>query len=182
MTKATGKAGIPAYLDTISSGLIACKVVGATRADYGMTLIVKVTARRAGPYAPGELLERCSTHFTVPRHAVRKFRSSPFRKILPYQWEPLLAEAGLILLEPAPLRRQMRMRDDWRAGWYEAHITDKAGRVLYQSALHESRDAAAREAFAARPNARTCSTGTGAHGCLSIRWHNRQDICQATAA
>lgn len=50
-----------------------------------------------------------------------------------------------------------------------------AGRCLYESGPHDSRDAAANAAFAAVPAARVCSTGYGYRGTLNVQWHDRPD-------
>ena len=62
---------------------------------------------------------------------------------------------------------------------YIAIVTGKDGRRLYQSAPHETREAAKAEAFAARPRARRCSTGHGFGGSFGIRWHDRDASAKA---
>jgi len=93
---------VAAYIDTVSSGLIACQVIGADQDNGYLRLTVRVTGKRTGPYDKGQVLHACSTHFIVPRSAVIKFRSSPFPKILPYSWREELAAAHIAVEGGAP--------------------------------------------------------------------------------
>ena len=60
-----------------------------------------------------------------------------------------------------------------------ARVSAKSGRKLYQTGEHDSREAAAREAFETMPAARECATGYGYNGNSDVRWHGREDIAKA---
>lgn len=57
---------------------------------------------------------------------------------------------------------------------YTARVSDREGRKLYESKPYPTREEAARDAFAARPKARTCSTCYGIG--LDIRWHKKEEF------
>lgn len=69
-----------AYLDSITAGLVPCKV---TRIDGG-AVTVRVTADR-GCYRRGDTVET-TRRTAVPRERVRRFRGRYFPVILPYRW------------------------------------------------------------------------------------------------
>jgi hypothetical protein len=76
---------IPAYFDSFA-GLVPCMATDVHIGPDGfVTVTAKVTATR-GAYERGSVI-RTSDRWMVPRHAVRKFRSSPFPKIMPYSWK-----------------------------------------------------------------------------------------------
>lgn len=75
----TLKTGCLAYIDSIACGLVPCKVKQVS-GQHGVEVLV--TATRGG-YLRGRY-EAFNSRMIVPRDAVRKFRSSPFPKILPY--------------------------------------------------------------------------------------------------
>lgn len=82
---------IPAYVDSSSAGLVPCVAIAFVDCGtFSSGVRVRITATRGG-YWRGEELT-VSLRSAVPRTAVRKFRSSPFPKILPYSWREL---AGL---------------------------------------------------------------------------------------
>jgi hypothetical protein len=56
---------------------------------------------------------------------------------------------------------------------YTAIVSDVQGRALYVSGEHETREAAAAEAFKARPKAKRCATGYGYRGRFDIQWTER---------
>jgi hypothetical protein len=55
---------------------------------------------------------------------------------------------------------------------YHARASGRGGKKLGTYGPHDTRDAAAAEAWAAHPNARQVSTSRGPHG-MDIRWHER---------
>jgi hypothetical protein len=57
---------------------------------------------------------------------------------------------------------------------YSARISRRDGRALYMSAEYPTREDAARDAFAARPKAKECSTARQSY--FDIRWHRRDQI------
>lgn len=59
---------------------------------------------------------------------------------------------------------------------YIARISGADGRKLYQTGEHDSREAAATEAFKARPGAKDCATGYGHAGSFNIQWQRRRDV------
>ena len=72
-----------------------------------------------------------------------------------------------------------------RAREYVASVCDKAGRVLYRSAPHPDRMTAAREALAARPNARSVRTEgffNGFANGMDMQWLRPDQIRGATHA
>jgi hypothetical protein len=82
-----------AYYETTHSGCVPVKVIGTWTDCMGEKLLeCKVTANRYG-YRRGELVhvEFNSSHI-FPRHCLRKFRSSPFPKILPHDWRVSFAD------------------------------------------------------------------------------------------
>jgi hypothetical protein len=68
---------------------------------------------------------------------------------------------------------------------YIAQVRDRRGRVLFQTAPHDTRDQAAESAFrCGRARARTCSTseayqdpdGNWRSNGMDIRWHRRDQF------
>lgn len=70
---------------------------------------------------------------------------------------------------------------------YIARISDRNGKRLYTSDIHYTREDAAREAFAARPNTTRCSTSRATQMGIGdwrdygfdIRWITRYDLERA---
>lgn len=82
-----------AYYETVRTGLVPCKVISITRqANGSLHLEARVTATRGG-YERGGIIGDSSMH-VIPRGAVRKFRSSPFPKIMPFSWPDVAEKAG----------------------------------------------------------------------------------------
>jgi hypothetical protein len=77
-----------AFYETVRHGLIPVKVTKIDKDTSGsIRITAKVTAlRNTYPYDHGDIIEAGATTM-IPRGAVRKFRSSPFKKVLPYSWE-----------------------------------------------------------------------------------------------
>lgn len=82
-----------AYIDSITAGLVPCKVVAVqddrerffSSAQHALTIMVRVTAARPG-YAVGDIVP-CSQRMAVPRTAVYRSRQACGQyRILPYDW------------------------------------------------------------------------------------------------
>lgn len=78
------------FIESMYSGMVPA-VVDAVwiKEDGTITFDVTVTATRRN-YTRGDKLPGLSPSFTLPRHAVRKFRSSPFPKVLAFDWYAIL--------------------------------------------------------------------------------------------
>jgi len=84
----TLKSGDLAYIDTMQSGLVPCKVISmrpTVRQDGGPCVIkcVRVTADRYG-YKRGDVITSEDSGCIVPRTAVKRFRGQVHPRILPF--------------------------------------------------------------------------------------------------
>lgn len=91
--------GTLAYLDSLYSGLVPCKVIDITGAGDGGKVTVKLTASRGG-YSRGETVETHPGH-VIPRDKVRT-RDGQLRIITSYVWAPEMPAGGAdIFMGPA---------------------------------------------------------------------------------
>lgn len=74
-----------AYVDSHHAGLVPCVALEYDDVNQSVPGIrVRITATRAG-YTRGDI-QWWTPSRVIPRDRVRKFRSPPFPKILPYDW------------------------------------------------------------------------------------------------
>ncbi len=84
----TLRRGDLAYVDTLHSGLVPCKIVRIdtdTRQD-GKTVahvVARITGKRDA-YHVGEVISSESPGTIIPRTAIRKFRGQIFQRVLPF--------------------------------------------------------------------------------------------------
>jgi hypothetical protein len=80
---------MPAYWDTLSSGLVPIMITSARLAPggLGMEFTYTVTATHGG-YKRGTLIDNPSSFFIIPRSAARRGKYST--KILPHDWRKIL--------------------------------------------------------------------------------------------
>ena len=74
-----------AYYDSVTAGLVPCRVVSITQYEHGKRVLLVTTAAR-GCYRRGEQIDTTVTR-AVPRDAVRKPHGAYFPVILPYTVE-----------------------------------------------------------------------------------------------
>lgn len=84
----TLRTGDLAYVDTLQSGLVPCKIVriNTDKRQDGKT-VAHVVARITGAryaYRVGEIISSENEGHIVPRAAIRKFRGCIFPRILPF--------------------------------------------------------------------------------------------------
>ena len=79
----TLKPGCLAYLDSITSGLVPCKVIYIETVDGYRYATITITATRRA-YDKGQTVDRMLVSLVVPRDAVTRFRAMSGPRILPY--------------------------------------------------------------------------------------------------
>lgn len=84
------KAGVLAYIDSMRSGLVPCKVLSIKRDTSGVmprdVVTFVVTATRTG-YPRGHKCNSLSSRIIVPRTAVYRIRGQAWPRIVPYTIE-----------------------------------------------------------------------------------------------
>lgn len=79
-----------AYYETVRSGLVPVKVIEIKHSEDGRvtSVVGRVTGRTNRTYRCGEIVEAGAGGLhMIPRDKVRKFRSSPFPKVLSFSWQ-----------------------------------------------------------------------------------------------